>query len=111
MLPIGACVSSPGFMEFWGPSRLFLGIPNARKTVPVCLPLGGMRGVWQAQWHPSLRMARVFLFFHLQRPPLSGWPTIPRQVALTYTATILVPLAPQQAGLPALTPLPNLASD
>jgi hypothetical protein len=50
-------------------------------TVPVCLPLGGTRGVGQAQWHPSLRMARVFLFFHLQRPPLSGWSTITRQVA------------------------------
>jgi transposase len=24
---------------------------------------------------------RVFLFFHLQRPPLSGWSTIVRQVA------------------------------
>ncbi len=30
---------------------------------------------------------RVFLFFHLQRPPLSGWSTMVRQVALTYTAT------------------------
>lgn len=41
---------------------------------------------------------RVFLFFHLQRPPLSGWSTIARQVALTYTATIIVALAAQQAG-------------
>ncbi|MBO0783672.1 MAG: transposase, partial [Ktedonobacteraceae bacterium] len=38
---------------------------------------------------------RVFLFFHLQRPPLSGWSTIARQVALTYTATIIVALAAQ----------------
>jgi hypothetical protein len=41
---------------------------------------------------------RVFLFFRLQRPPLSGWSTISRQVALTYTATIIVALAAQQAG-------------
>jgi len=33
---------------------------------------------------------RVFLFFHLQRPPLSGWSAIARQIALTYTATIIV---------------------
>ncbi len=45
---------------------------------------------------------RVFLFFHLQRPPLYGWSTIARQVALTYTATIIVALAAQQAGRPDL---------
>jgi len=47
---------------------------------------------------------RVFLFFHLQRPPLFGWSTMARQVALTYTATIIVALAAQQAGRPALLP-------
>ncbi len=41
---------------------------------------------------------RVFLFFHLQRPPLFGWSTLVRQVALTYTATIIVALAAQRAG-------------
>lgn len=41
---------------------------------------------------------RVFLFFHLQRPPLAGWSSMLRQVALTYTATIIVALAAQQAG-------------
>ena len=41
---------------------------------------------------------RVFLFFHLQRPPLYGWSAISRQVALTYTASIIVGLAAQQAG-------------
>ena len=45
---------------------------------------------------------RVFLFFHLQRPPLSGWSAIARLVALTYTATIIVGLAAQQAGRPEL---------
>jgi transposase len=50
---------------------------------------------------------RVFLFFHLQRPPLAGWSTIARQVALTYAATILVALAAQQAGRPDLIRSPK----
>jgi hypothetical protein len=50
---------------------------------------------------------RVFLFFHLQRPPLSGWSTVARQVALTYTATIIVALAAQQAGRPDLIRSPK----
>jgi transposase len=41
---------------------------------------------------------RVFLFFRLQRPPLSGWSEIASQVALTYSASIIVGLAAQQAG-------------
>lgn len=45
---------------------------------------------------------RVFLFFRLQRPPLCGWSAITRQVALTYTATIIIALAAQQAGRPDL---------
>src|SRR5947199_652822 len=50
---------------------------------------------------------RVFLFFHLQRPPLSGWSTIARQVALTYTTTIIVVLAARQAGRPDLIHSPK----
>src|SRR6266571_3138672 len=50
---------------------------------------------------------RVFLFFHLQRPPLSGWSAIARQVALTYTASIIVGLAAQQAGRPELIRSPK----
>ena len=50
---------------------------------------------------------RVFLFFHLQRPPLAGWSTMVRQVALTYTATIIVALAAQQAGRPDLIRSPK----
>jgi transposase len=50
---------------------------------------------------------RVFLFFHLQRPPLCGWSTIARQVALTYTASIVVALAAQQAGRPDLIRSPK----
>jgi transposase len=50
---------------------------------------------------------RVFLFFHLQRPPLYGWSTMARQVALTYTATIIVALAAHQAGRPDLIRSPK----
>jgi Transposase DDE domain len=50
---------------------------------------------------------RVFLFFHLQRPPLSGWSAIVMRVALTYTATIIVALAAQQAGRPDLIRSPK----
>jgi hypothetical protein len=40
----------------------------------------------------------VFLFFHLQRPPLVGWSAVASQVALTYTSSVIVGLAAQQAG-------------
>ena len=40
---------------------------------------------------------RVFLFFHLQRPPLSGWSEVASQVALTYTTSLIVGIAAQQA--------------
>lgn len=43
---------------------------------------------------------RVFLFFHLQRPPLSGWSEMASQVALTYTASLIVALAAHSAGRP-----------
>jgi hypothetical protein len=41
---------------------------------------------------------RVFLYFHLQRPPLCGWSTIAWQVALAYTASLIVALAAEPAG-------------
>ena len=50
---------------------------------------------------------RLFLFFHLQRPPYSGWSTIVRQVALTYTASIIVALAAWQAHRPDLIRSPK----
>src|SRR5512135_1519964 len=50
---------------------------------------------------------RVFLFFGLQRPPYSGWVTIVQQVALTYTASILVALAAWQAHRPDLIRSPK----
>ncbi len=50
---------------------------------------------------------RVFLFFHLQRPPLYGWSAIATRVALTYTASIVVALAAQHAGHPDLIRSPK----
>ena len=45
---------------------------------------------------------RVFLFFRLQRPPLSGWSAVTCQVALTYAAVIVVALVAHDAGRPDL---------
>ncbi|MGH2410446.1 MAG: transposase [Chloroflexota bacterium] len=50
---------------------------------------------------------RVFLFFHLQRPPLCGWSAVASRVALTYAATLVVALAAQQAGRPDLIRSPK----
>jgi transposase len=50
---------------------------------------------------------RVFLFFRLQRPPLYSWSAIASQVALTYTASIVVALVAQQAGRPDLIRSPK----
>ncbi len=50
---------------------------------------------------------RVLLFFRLQRPPLVGWTALTQQVALTYTASILVGLAAQQANRPDLIRSPK----
>ncbi len=45
---------------------------------------------------------RVFLFFRLQRPPLSGWSAVTCQVALTYTAVLVVALVAHDAARPDL---------
>jgi transposase len=50
---------------------------------------------------------RVFLFFHLQRPPLCGWSEIASQVALTYAASVIVGLAAQHAHRPDLIRSPK----
>src|SRR2546421_1987562 len=50
---------------------------------------------------------RVFLFFHLQRPPLTGWSEMASQVALTYAASVIVGLAAQQAHRPDLIRSPK----
>ncbi len=106
MLPLGGYASSPGFMRPWARLRSFAFHPKRQKN-RFCLPptwtkeeLGKRSG--------TLRFfGRVFLFFHLQRPPLFGWSAVVRQVALTYTATIIVALAAQQAGRPDLIRSPK----
>jgi hypothetical protein len=50
---------------------------------------------------------RVFLFFHLQRPPLTGWSAVAARVALTYAAVIIVALAATDAGRPDLIRSPK----
>jgi hypothetical protein len=50
---------------------------------------------------------RVFRFFGLQRPPVCGWTAVVQRVALTYTATLVVALAAQQAGRPDLIRAPK----
>jgi hypothetical protein len=50
---------------------------------------------------------RVFLFFRLQRPPVSAWSEVASQVALTYSASLIVGLAAQQAGRPDLIRSPK----
>jgi transposase len=50
---------------------------------------------------------RVFLFFRLQRPPLTGWFSVVAQVALTYTAAIIVALAAWNAQRPDLIRSPK----
>jgi transposase len=46
--------------------------------------------------------ARLFRTFLPQRPPLVGWSAVTCQVALAFTATIIVALAAHQAGRPDL---------
>ena len=50
---------------------------------------------------------RVFLFFHLQRPPLCGWSEMASQVALTYAASVIVGLAAKPADRPDLIRSPK----
>jgi hypothetical protein len=50
---------------------------------------------------------RVFLFFHLQRPPLHGWSEIASQVALTYAASVIVGITAQHFDRPDLIRSPK----
>ena len=51
---------------------------------------------------------RTFIFFHLQRPPVSGWSAVATRVALTYAALWVIALAAYQAGRPELIRSPRL---
>jgi hypothetical protein len=51
---------------------------------------------------------RTFIFFRLQRPPVSGWSAVASRVALTYAALWVIALAAWQAGRPELIRSPRL---
>jgi hypothetical protein len=53
------------------------------------------------------RVFSLFGLFRLQRPPLCGWSAVTSRVALTYTATVVVGLAAQQARRPDLIRSPT----
>jgi hypothetical protein len=50
---------------------------------------------------------RVFCFFHLQRPPLTGWSILAARVALVYAGVVIVALAAADAGRPDLLRSPK----
>jgi hypothetical protein len=80
--------------------------PNDRRTVRACPPLGPKKN--RACAVPSnASLAESSCSFTRPRPPLSGWSAIERHVALTYTASIIVGLAAQQAGRPDLIRSPK----
>jgi hypothetical protein len=81
---------------------------------PACYPVlitGGVHPFVVLPVHPTSCATRPYeccphLFFRVQRPPLAGWSAVASQVALTYTATIVV-LATTDAGRPALIRSPQ----
>jgi Transposase DDE domain len=98
---------------YWGPTliawiHVVLGavavIPwNPKRTKErSCLPPTWPRAELGKRASIERFFARVLLFFRLQRPPLCGWAAVTCQVALTYTATIIVALAATDAGRPDL---------
>ena len=106
MPPIGACASSPGSMLPCLRSPLFPGTGTRQKN-RCCLPPTWTKEELGKRSAIERFFGRVFLFFHLQRPPLCGWSAIERQVALTYAASIIVGLAAQHAGRPELIRSPK----
>ena len=63
-----------------------------------CLPPTWTRAELAKRASIERFFGRILLFFRLQRPPLAGWTALTQQIALAYTASILVGLAAQQAG-------------
>lgn len=51
---------------------------------------------------------RTFIFFRLQRPPVSGWSAVATRVALSYAALWVIALAAWQTGRPELIRSPRL---
>ena len=97
MLLTSVCVSSAGSMRSWARWQSSPGTGTRQKNRS-CLPPTWTKEELGKRNSIERFFGRVFLFFHLQRPPLCGWAAIARQVALTYAATIIVALAAQQAG-------------
>jgi hypothetical protein len=60
--------------------------------------------------HTSIErfFGRVFVFFHLQRPPVFGWSAVETRVALTYAAVWVIAVAAWQADRPDLMRSPRL---
>jgi transposase len=83
----------------WNPGR-------AAQIAPACLPRRPREELGKRSSIERF-FGRVFLFFRLQRQPLCGWSEIASQVALTYSASIIVGLAAQQAGRPDLIRSPK----
>ncbi len=91
------------WLESWPALALAFGLPLDPGGKP-CIPSPS-----QLCKRSSIErfFGRVFLFFRLQRPAYSGWSTIVRQVALTYTASLVVGLAAWQAHRPDLIRSPK----
>ncbi len=75
--------------------------PKATKDLS-CLPPTWTKDELGKRGSIERFFGRVFLFFRLQRPPLSGWSAVTCRVALTYTAVIVVALVAHDAGRPDL---------
>jgi hypothetical protein len=72
-----------------------------------CLPPTWTRAELAKRGSIERFFGRVFLFFHLQRPPVVGWTAVTQHVALAYTAAIIVALAAHHAGRPDLIRSPK----
>jgi len=72
-----------------------------------CLPPTWTRAELGKRTSIERFFGRILLFFGLQRPPLVGWTALTQQVALAYTASILVGRAAQDAGRPDLIRSPK----
>jgi transposase len=117
LFPIRPCIIRLD-AAYWGLSLIYWihGVLGAVAVVPwnpkrqkqrSCLPPTWTKEELGKRTSIERFFGRVFLFFHLQRPPLYGWSAIATRVALTYTASIVVALAAQHAGRPDLIRSPK----
>ena len=106
MRPSGVCASLLGFMPCLVLRLASLGIlANQKKRS--CVPPTWTKEELGKRSSIERFFGRVFLFFHLQRPPLCGWSEIVSQVTLTYAASVIVGLAAQHARRPDLIRSPK----